>query len=71
MPDALPPNIRTTLIHRSTGNQTQHLAKIKATRGIVAAVIRAAAAKQYDEPSPQQARSIAKILRLPKQLTTP
>jgi hypothetical protein len=68
MADALPANIRTTLIHRSTGNQTQHLAKIKASRGVSSAIVRAAAAKQYDEPSPQQARAIAKILRLPKQL---
>lgn len=64
--DGLPPRMKTHLRGEAYGAHTSRLhdslSNIKSANNIV----RHSAARQVDEPSPQQARAIDKILRLPK-----
>lgn len=65
MADALPTNVK-TLLH--TGFHTSHGSiNTEAQQNVLSAnnIVRHSAARMVDEPSPQQARSIDKILRLP------
>lgn len=65
MADALPTNVK-TLLH--TDFHTVHASvSAEAQENVLSAnnIVRHSAARMVDEPSPQQARSIDKILRLP------
>ena len=62
---ALPENIKAILHAESSAAHTQHMTSLKANKAISNFIVRASAAKQYDEPGPAQARSIDKILRMP------
>lgn len=53
------------LRYESSGAHTQHMAEIKASRGVTNHIARAAAIKYWDEPSPAAARAVDKVLRLP------
>lgn len=50
----------------SAGAFTQHMSEIRANAAVTNHVVRASAAKQFDEPTPAQARAVDKILNLPK-----
>lgn len=67
---SLPANVKTLLTAESSGAHTQHMTESKSNIANSNNIIRHSAARQLDEPSPQQARSIDKILRLPKTETT-
>ena len=62
---SLPKNVLTILHSESAGAHTQHMAGIKANKGLTNHIVRASAAKQFDEPSPAQARAVDKVLQLP------
>lgn len=53
------------LRYESSGAHAQHMAEIKASRGVTNHIVRASAAKYFDEPTPAAARAIDKVLRLP------
>jgi len=62
----IPQNVKTKL--QST-SQAQHTLLMGESRGNIQSsnnIVRHSAARMIDEPSPQQARAIDKILRLPK-----
>ncbi len=61
----LPPNVRTLLRQESAGAHTQHMFDAKSNVANSNNIVRHSAARMIDEPSPQQARAIDKILRLP------
>lgn len=63
---SLPDNVRTIIETESAAAHTQQMLECRGSRSVSNALVRFSAAKQYDEPSPAQARSIDKILRLPK-----
>lgn len=62
----LPANVQTAIEVESASAHTQLMAECRGSRGVSNALVRFSAAKQFDEPSPSQARTIDKILRLPK-----
>lgn len=66
MADALPPNVKTKLHSSFHSNHTLHFAELKSNVASSNNIVRHSAARMVDEPSPQQARAIDKILRLPK-----
>ena len=59
-------NVKTVICAESAAAHTQQMLEARGSRGVSNSIVRFSAAKQYDEPSPQQARAIDKILRLPK-----
>lgn len=63
---ALPSNLKSAITVESASAHTQQMLECRGSRGVSNALVRFSAAKQFDEPSPQQARAIDKILRLPK-----
>lgn len=63
---AIPPNVKTLLHSVTHGAHTQHMVDTKANFASSNNIVRHSAARMVDEPSPQQARAIDKILRLPK-----
>ena len=63
---ALPPNVVTLLKVESLGAHKQHMHEAKSNIANANNLVRHSAARMVDEPSPQQARAIDKILRLPK-----
>ena len=65
MADALPTNARTLLHAESAASHTQHMTEIRANAAVTTNIVRASAAKQFDEPGPAEARAIDKVLRLP------
>ena len=65
MADALTPNVYTRLTSASVAGHTQHMRVVKTNVGNSNSLVRHSMARQVDEPSPQQARAIDKILRLP------
>lgn len=63
----IPANVKTKLQASSHANHITHMAEARANITSSNNVVRHSAARMVDEPSPQQARAIDKILRLPKQ----
>lgn len=62
---SIPPNVKTKLQASSHSAHTLHMIDAKANVTNSNNIVRHAAARMVDEPSPQQARAIDKILRLP------
>lgn len=62
---SLPENVATILRTESVGAHSQHMTEAKSNISNSNNIIRHSAARMIDEPSPAQARSIDKILRLP------
>jgi len=62
----VPPNVKTKI--QSAFHQSHSVHMVDAKANVVSAnnIVRHSAARMVDEPSPQQARAIDKILRLPK-----
>lgn len=63
--NALPDNVKTKLHARTIGAHGSIMAEAKQNVLSSNNIVRHSAARQLDEPSPAQARSIDKILRLP------
>jgi hypothetical protein len=63
---SLPPKAKANIQAESYGSHSNHMTSIKANVASANNIIRHSAARMVDEPSPQQARAIDKILRLPK-----
>ncbi len=63
---AMPPNVVTKLQSSMHASHSLHMAEIKSNIASSNNIVRHSAARMIDEPSPQQARAIDKILRLPK-----
>ena len=63
---SLPPNVLTLLKESSASAHTQHMHEATSNISNSNNIVRHSAARMIDEPSPQQARAIDKILRLPK-----
>ena len=63
---AIPANVKTHLQSASKGAHSQHMTEMKSNIASSNNIVRHSAARMIDEPSPQQARAIDKILRLPK-----
>jgi len=61
----LPDRVRTVLRSEASGAHTQHMNESKSNISSSNNIVRHSAARMIDEPSPQQARAIDKILRLP------
>ena len=61
----IPDNILASLRSESAAAHTQHMTEIKSNIANSNNIVRHSMARQVDEPSPQQARAIDKILRLP------
>jgi len=61
----LPPRLKAHLKSEMIGAHSQHMADAKANVSSANNIVRHSAARMIDEPSPQQARAIDKILRLP------
>ena len=62
---ALPVNVKTLLINEAAQAQTHQLLEGRANFQTAGNYLRLSAAKTTDEPSPQSARAIDKVLRLP------
>lgn len=62
----IPANVKTKIQSRMHDAHSVHMADIKANVASSNNIARHSATRQIDEPSPQQARAIDKILRLPK-----
>ena len=65
----LPVNVRTLLLNEQAQAQTHLLVEGRANFQTAGNYLRLSAAKSTDEPSPQSARAIDKVLRLPKNPT--
>ena len=63
--DGLPENVMANLRASSTAAHTQHMFDAISNIASSNNIVRHSAARMIDEPSPQQARAIDKILRLP------
>jgi len=63
---SLPPNVKSLIDTESAAGHTQLMLEARGSRQISNGIVRFSAAKQFDEPSPASARSIDKVLRLPK-----
>ena len=63
---AIPANVKTKIQASSHGAHVQRMHNSSANVQSSNNIVRHSAARMVDEPSPQQARSIDKILRLPK-----
>jgi len=63
---AIPPNVKTKIQARFHDAHSVHMTDAKANVVSANNIVRHSAARMVDEPSPQQARAIDKILRLPK-----
>lgn len=63
---AIPANIKAHLQAAQKGAHSQHMHEMKTNIASANNIVRHSAARMVDEPSPQQARAIDKILRLPK-----
>lgn len=61
----LPPRLKAHLKSEMIAAHTQHMTDAKSNIGSSNNIVRHSAARMVDEPSPQQARAIDKILRLP------
>ena len=66
MAGGLPPHVKAVINAESAAAHTQQMLECRGSRGVSNSIVRFSAAKQYDEPSPTQARAIDKILRNPK-----
>jgi len=62
----IPANVKTKLQASSHGAHIQHMGEAKSNIASSSSIVRHSAARMIDEPSPQQARAIDKILRTPK-----
>lgn len=62
---SLPPNLKAVIQAEDAAAHTRHLGEIKASRGVVNAIVRFSAAKQFDELGPAESRAVDKALRLP------
>ena len=60
------PNALSVLHTESASAHTQHMAGIRANKAITNHVVRASAAKQFDEPGPAQSKAIETVLRSKK-----
>jgi hypothetical protein len=63
---AMPPRLKAQLKAEMLGAHSNHMVDAKANIASANNIVRHSAARMVDEPSPQQARAIDKILRLPK-----
>jgi hypothetical protein len=63
---AIPANVKTKIQASSRVAHANHMQEVKGNISSSSNIVRHSAARQIDEPSPQQARAIDKILRLPK-----
>jgi hypothetical protein len=61
----LPPRVKSILKEEMIAANTAHLTDAKANVASANNIVRHSAARMIDEASPQQARAIDKILRLP------
>jgi hypothetical protein len=61
----LPAKMKALLQSESHAAHTQHMTEAKSNISNSNNIVRHSAARMVDEPSPQQARAIDKILRLP------
>lgn len=61
----LPPRVLAMLRAESNGAHSQHMKEAAGNISNSNNIVRHSAARMIDEPSPQQARAIDKILRLP------
>ena len=61
----VPANVKTKIQSRFHDAHSVHMADAKANITSSNNIVRHSAARMIDEPSPQQARAIDKILRLP------
>ena len=64
--DGLPDKVLTVIRAASRTSHTQHMHEAVSNISNSNNIVRHSAARMIDEPSPQQARAIDKILRLPK-----
>ena len=62
----LPANVKSLLQARSHTSHQHHMGELKGHIASSNNIVRHSAARMVDEPSPQQARAIDKVLRLPK-----
>lgn len=63
---AIPANVKTRLQAMGHDAHKHSMAETRANVASANNIVRHSAARMIDEPSPQQARAIDKILRLPK-----
>jgi hypothetical protein len=61
----IPANVMSVLRAESNAAHTNHMKEALASTHSASNIVRHSAARMIDEPSPQQARAIDKILRLP------
>lgn len=62
----LPPNVKSILQARMHSAHSVHMNELKGNIASSNNIARHSSSRMLDEPSPQQARAIDKILRLPK-----
>lgn len=67
MASGLPPRTKTLLRSEAFQGHTQRQHESLANIASANSIVRHSSARMVDEPSPQQARAIDKILRLPAQ----
>ena len=65
MAGEIPPNVFAVLRAESNAAHTGHMKEALSNVSSANNIVRHSAARMIDEPSPQQARAIDKILRLP------
>jgi hypothetical protein len=63
---AIPANVMTKLEALFHNSHNLHMTEAKTNVRSANNIVRHSSAKMFDEPTPQQARAIDKILRLPK-----
>ena len=56
-------NTLSVLHTESASAHTQHMATVRSNHAATNHIVRASAAKQFDEPSPIQAKAVEKVLR--------
>lgn len=64
---AIPANVKTKIQARSHSAHSLHMNELKGNVASSNNIARHSSTRMIDEPSPQQARAIDKILRLPKE----
>lgn len=62
---SIPANVMTRLEHNFHSSHSLHMTEAKSNIRSANNIVRHSSAKMFDEPTPQQARAIDKILRLP------
>lgn len=67
----IPARVKAALLTETHGAHTQHMFSSKSNAANSNNIVRHSAARMIDEASPQQARAIDKILRLPRTTVLP